>query len=97
METAVKTLYSRREAAAALAVSVSTLDVMIARGMLRAVRFGRRVLIHRDEIERCGRKIAQGDLAGVWQKLDGKTRRIVAGAGIARNGPEVRKENGLGY
>lgn len=76
MEPSVKTLFSRREAAAALAVSVSTLDVMIARGMLRAARFGRRVLIHRDEIERCGRRIARGDMPGVWpEKIAGKTQR----------------------
>ena len=79
MEPGPKVLFSRKEAAAALAVSVSTLDVMIARGMLRSVRFGRRVLIHRDEIERAGRKIAQGGAASVWpEKRDGKTIRSVA-------------------
>lgn len=79
MEAAAKVLYSRKEAAAALAVSVSTLDVMVQRGMVRAVRFGRRVLIHRDEIERRGRKIAAGDGPGVWPaRVDGKTARAVA-------------------
>ena len=75
MEPAPKLLYSRKEAAAALAVSLSTLKVMIGRGMLRAVHLGRRVLIHRDEIEKCARRIAQRDSASVWpEKLNGKTR-----------------------
>lgn len=76
MEAAPKVLYSRREAATALAVSLSTLDVMIESGMLRAVRFGRRVLVHRDELERTGRKIAKGDTPAVWpEKQNGKTIR----------------------
>jgi excisionase family DNA binding protein len=79
MEPGPKVLFSRKEAAGALALSDSTIDEMIARGMIRAVHFGRRVLIHRDEIERCGRKIAQGDMPSVWpEKRDGKTIRSVA-------------------
>jgi len=79
MEPAPKVLYSRKEAAAALAVSLSTLNVMVNRGMLRAVHMGRRVLIHRDEIERCGRRIAQQDSPSIWpEKLNGKTRNRVA-------------------
>lgn len=77
MDPAPKILYSRQEAAVALSVSLSTLDLMIVKGMLRAARFGRRLLIHRDELERCGRRIAQGDAATVWpEKRDGKTVRI---------------------
>lgn len=79
MEPGPKVLFSRKEAAAALAVSVSTLDVMIERGMVRSARFGRRVLVHRDEIERAGRKIAQGDMPSAWpEKQNGKTIRRVA-------------------
>ncbi|MGH9716432.1 MAG: excisionase family DNA-binding protein [Candidatus Acidiferrales bacterium] len=76
MEPGPKVLFSRKEAAAALAVSVSTLDLMLAAGLLRSVRFGRRVLVHREEIERCARKIAQGDMPSVWpEKHRGKTAR----------------------
>jgi excisionase family DNA binding protein len=80
MDPAPKVLYSRAEAARALALSLSTLNVMIGSGMLRAVHLGRRVLIHRDEIEKCGRRIAQQDSPSVWpEKLNGKTRnRAVA-------------------
>jgi excisionase family DNA binding protein len=55
-------LYSREEAAEALSLSVSTIDVMIGRGMLRARRHGRRVLIHRSEMERVSRM----DLPRIW-------------------------------
>jgi excisionase family DNA binding protein len=55
-------LYSREETAAALSLSVSTIDIMIGRGMLRARRHGRRVLIHRNEIERVSRM----DLPRIW-------------------------------
>jgi excisionase family DNA binding protein len=55
-------LYSREEAAEALSLSISTIDVMIGRGMLRARRHGRRVLIHHSEIERVSRM----DLPRIW-------------------------------
>ncbi len=84
MDPAPKVLYSRKETALALALSVSTVDVMIARGMLRAVHFGRRTLVHRDEIERVGRRIAQEDLPVVWpEKQNGKTIRLPQAGRIA--------------
>jgi excisionase family DNA binding protein len=52
MELAPKILYSRKEAAGMLSISVSTLDSLISFGKLRATRKGRRVLVHRNELER---------------------------------------------
>jgi hypothetical protein len=43
---------------------------MIARGMLKATRKGRRVLIHKNEIDR----VARQDIPRIWPaKRDGKT------------------------
>jgi excisionase family DNA binding protein len=44
--------YSKREAAAATSLSVRSLDYLIERGQLRAVKVGRRVLIPCRELER---------------------------------------------
>ena len=44
--------YSKREAAAATSLSVRSLDYLIERGQLRAVKVGRRVLIPSRELER---------------------------------------------
>jgi excisionase family DNA binding protein len=43
--------YSKREAAAATSLSVRSLDYLIERGQLRAVKVGRRVLIPSRELE----------------------------------------------
>ena len=43
-------LYSRREAATALALGVRTLDQLILAGTIPVVRVGRRVLISRDSL-----------------------------------------------
>ena len=70
MDPAPKVLFSRAEAAAAFALSVSSLDVMIARGMLKTTRKGRRVLIHKNEIDR----VARQDIPRIWPaKRAGKT------------------------
>lgn len=76
MAPAQKALFTKKEAAAMLSTSVSTLDVAIARGMLRARRQGRRVLIHRKEIDR----FAKADHLRIWPAAgpDGKTRRRLA-------------------
>jgi excisionase family DNA binding protein len=67
-----KTLFTRKEAAATLSISASTLDVAIGRGMLRARRQGRRVLIHRKEIER----FARAEHWSIWpERSSGKTTR----------------------
>jgi excisionase family DNA binding protein len=62
MNAPEKFLYSRAEAAAALSISVSTLCVMIGRGMLEVRRQGRRVFIHRSELE----KHAKRDIDRLW-------------------------------
>lgn len=68
-------LHSREETATLLSVSVSTVDVMIARGLLRARRQGRRVLVPRAEIERAAKR----DTAVIWpKKRDGKTTRYIS-------------------
>jgi len=64
--------YSRKEAAAALSISTSTLDLLIANGQLRFRRCGRRVLISHGQLVR----FASKDTLAVWpRKQDGKTTR----------------------
>lgn len=62
MDPAPKILFSRAEAAGMLSISVSSLDVLIATGRLRAARKGRRVLIHLAEIER----LAAREIPKIW-------------------------------
>jgi len=62
MEPAPKILFSRAEAAEMLSISVSSLDVLIATGKLRASRKGRRVLIHVSEIQRMAAK----EIPRIW-------------------------------
>jgi excisionase family DNA binding protein len=70
MDPAPKILYTRAEAAEQLSLHVSSIDVLIGRGMLRCVRQGRRVLIHKTELERFGRQ----NHPRIWPaKLHGKT------------------------
>lgn len=57
-----KLLFSRLEAAEILSFSVSTLDVAVARGMLRVRRMGRRVMFEKREIE----KFARTDHSRIW-------------------------------
>ena len=52
MEESLRLLYSRRDAAGALSVSVDTLERMIRRGDIKAVRIGRRgVRVPRSELD----------------------------------------------
>ena len=53
-DTVIKKLlaYSKREATAATSLSVRSLDYLIEKGQLRAVKVGRRVLIPSRELER---------------------------------------------
>lgn len=68
-------LYSRKQVAQQLSLSVSTIDVLIGRGMLRVRRQGRRVLVPSAEIERFSKR----DVAQIWpEKVDGKTTRQAA-------------------
>ncbi len=78
----MKLLYSRPEAAEALSLSVSTIDVLIGRGMLRVRRQGRRVLIPHSEIER----FAKRDVATIWPaKQNGLTVRGYRHHGASRH------------
>ncbi|HEY0701167.1 MAG TPA: helix-turn-helix domain-containing protein [Candidatus Acidoferrales bacterium] len=56
MERSDKILFSRDEAAGMLSISVRSVDYLLARGELRAVRKGRRLLIPRTELERWAKK-----------------------------------------
>lgn len=68
----IKLNYSRVEAAEALGLSVSTIDVLVGRGMLRVRRQGKRVLIPQEEIER----FAKREHASLWPpKQNGRTVR----------------------
>jgi excisionase family DNA binding protein len=75
MDPSPKILYTRAEAAATLSLSISSIDLLVGRGMLRAIRKGRRVLIHRSELER----VARQNIPAIWPaKLHGKTVRSTA-------------------
>ena len=74
MDPLQKLLFDRRSAAAALSVSIRTLDYFIARGELRTVRVGRKVLVPARELKQfartnhydpvAGRAVEDDDLAG---------------------------------
>jgi excisionase family DNA binding protein len=53
MDNAV--LYGRKGTAAMLAISVRSVDYLIAEGRLKTQRVGRRVVVHRKEIDRFAR------------------------------------------
>ena len=70
MSSPAKFLYQRIEAAEALGLSESTVDMLIATGQLRASRTGRRVLIQAAELERYAKRPPRR----LWPpKVDGKT------------------------
>jgi excisionase family DNA binding protein len=74
MEPGPKLLFTRKEAADALSICVSSVDVMIARGMIRVIRKGRRVMVPKAELERAAKR----DDVVMWPaKLNGRTRRTV--------------------
>ena len=65
-------LYTREEAIEQLSISMSTLQLLIARGEIQVRRLGKRVLITRGELER----LAERDIPTIWpEKVDGKTTR----------------------
>jgi excisionase family DNA binding protein len=51
-----KVLYTKREAAQLLSISVRSLDYLIFSRQMPARRIGRRVLVHRDAIEQFARR-----------------------------------------
>jgi excisionase family DNA binding protein len=67
-------LYSRKQAAEELSLSVSTIDQLIRGKLLAFRRQGRRVLFTRAEIER----FARTDHFQIWPpKQNGKTTRVM--------------------
>jgi excisionase family DNA binding protein len=93
MELAAKILHTRTEAAAMLSISVSSLDMMVGRGMLRTIRKGRRVLIHKTELER----VARQNIPAIWPpKKNRRTTRnssteSLTGGDAETNGTAVRR------
>lgn len=70
-----KILYSRKEAAELLSISLASLQILIVRGELAVRRLGHRVLVPRTELER----LAKRDVPELWpEKQNGKTTRAVA-------------------
>lgn len=55
MSTNNKILYTKREAAQLLSISLRSLDYLIVSHQLATRRIGRRVLVHRDSIEQFAR------------------------------------------
>lgn len=68
-----KLLYTRKEAAELLSISVASLQILIHRGEIRIRHFGSRQLIPHAELER----LAQRDVAQIWPQKgpQGTTRR----------------------
>ena len=56
MSESEKILYTKREAAHLLSISLRSLDYLIFSQQLPARRIGRRVLLHRDSIEQFARR-----------------------------------------
>lgn len=75
MDPAPKVLYSRQEAAEMLGLSLSSVQELMHRGLLKGIRKGRRLLLHRTDLER----FAAQDTPQIWvPKENGKTVRIHA-------------------
>ncbi len=73
-------LYSRKQAARMLGISVDTVGVLIHRGDLKVRVFGRRTLIPRRELE----KLVSRDIPQIWpMKVSGRTVRPGDCKGIA--------------
>jgi hypothetical protein len=67
-----KSLFSKKEAAGLLSISVSSLDVLIVRGDIKVRQFGTRMLVPGTEIDR----LAKTDIVELWPKKErGKTVR----------------------
>jgi excisionase family DNA binding protein len=56
MDLAPKLLYSKKEAAGMLSVSLRSLEYLLARGEIKFIRKGSRTLIHHNELERWAKK-----------------------------------------
>jgi excisionase family DNA binding protein len=71
MPLAPRLLYTRAEAAWMLSISKASVQELVHRGVLREIQMGRRLLIHRDELERFGRQGAPD----IWAPDGGRCRR----------------------
>ena len=71
-----KLLYSRKEAAELLSISMGTLEILIARGDVRTRRFGKKRLIPYEELLR----VSKRDISKIWPEKgpQGRTRRKIA-------------------
>ena len=70
--TGSKVFVSKKDAAAVLSISVSSLDLLIVSGEIKVRRMGNRVLIPREQLER----LTKRDIPAVWpKKRQGKTVR----------------------
>jgi excisionase family DNA binding protein len=70
--TGSKIFVSRKDAAAILSISVSTLEQLIAQGEIKIRCLGKRVMIPREQLER----LANRDIRIIWpNKRQGKTVR----------------------
>lgn len=76
--TGQKLLYDRRSAAATLSISIRTLDYFIARGELRTIRIGRKVLIPANELKQFARTNHYDAVAGTSRAADDAARREAA-------------------
>lgn len=76
-----RTLYSRKEAAVQLSVSLSMVDKLIEQGDLAVRRIGHRVLIPRTELE----KLARRDTVVEWPAKRQTTRRFLSTDSVSQN------------
>lgn len=76
--TAEKLLYDRRSAAAALSISIRSLDYYIARGELRTIRIGRKVLIPASELKQFARTNHYDSVASTGRAAEDAARRKAA-------------------
>src|SRR5258705_13719954 len=60
--TAGKVFLSRKEAAAALSISLHTLEQLIVQGEIKTRRLGKRVLIQREQLDR----LTKRDIKIIW-------------------------------
>lgn len=72
-----KLLYTRKEAAELLSISVASLEILISQGEIRTRQFGHRRLVPHEELERLAKK----DIAEIWPEKGPQgttTRRRIA-------------------
>jgi excisionase family DNA binding protein len=72
MQPSEKLLFTRAEAAEMLSISMATLDVAIARGMLRSRRMGRRVMLEKRKLE----AFSRSDHPRIWAANGGRGTSI---------------------